>query len=252
VISGNVAVASPVPAPLRRGATDRQLVEAAMTATVGELASGVAHEVNNPLFAILGLVELLLGEAEPGTQVHSRLAMIRESGAQIRDVLRALSEFAHDREDGPAATRLERSARSAVELVRRTTAHKDVEIVERFLAEPVLVDGSPSRLRQVFVSLIANAQQAMARGGMITVEVSRAGRSAVATVADTGPGIAPDVLPHIFEPFFTTRGGKGGTGLGLAAALAIARSHGGELSVESALGTGTRFTLRLPLSQSCP
>lgn len=254
MISGNVAiaVADPAAVPMVGAGSDRELVEAALAVTVGELASGVAHEVSNPLFAILGLVELLLGETEPGTQTYSRLAMIRQSGAEIREILRALSEFGCDREGPPETTPLEQAARSAIELVRHTTVRKEVEIVERFLTEPVLVEGNSTRLRQVFVSLITNAQQAMAGSGSITMEVSRAGGWATATVADTGPGIAPGVLPHVFEPFFTTRAGEGGTGLGLAAALAIARSHGGELSVESPPSGGARVTLRLPALDGRP
>jgi two-component system NtrC family sensor kinase len=254
VINGNVAVAVAGPdAVLMPGeGSERELVEAAMAATVGELATGVAHEISNPLCAMLGLVELLLDETEPGTQTHRRLVMARESGAEIREILRALSDFAHVRNDELATTTLDQAARGAIDLVHRTSASKAVEIVERFSPEPILVVGNPCQLRQVFVSLIANAGQAMTRGGTITVEVSRAGRWATASVADTGPGIPPEVLPRIFEPFFTTRAGVGGTGLGLAASLAIARGHAGDLSVESSPSGGARFMLMLPALEHRP
>jgi signal transduction histidine kinase len=251
LVGGSVAAAVPEPdAGTGTGeAYERALVDAAMVATVGELATGVAHELSNPLFAILGLAELLLAEAEPGTQAHRRLEMIRDSGGEIREILRAVSDFAHDRDDELQIVALDQVIRSAIELVRRTSTANDVEFVERFLAGPVLVEGSPTRLKQVFVSLIANAQQAMAGRGTVTIEVARTGRWATASVADTGPGIAPHILPQVFEPFFTTRKGKGGTGLGLAAGRAVAREHAGELSAESLESGGARFTLRLPASK---
>jgi two-component system, NtrC family, sensor kinase len=138
--------------------------------------------------------------------------------------------------------------RSTVELVRRTNAHKGVEVVDTYDAAGALVLASPNQLKQIFLNLIANARQAMPLGGTIHIEVTRLGTNALVTVADEGPGIDPSVLSRIFEPFFTTKRDVGGTGLGLSVSLGIAESHGGTLIASSERGVGTRFTVRVPLA----
>jgi signal transduction histidine kinase len=107
----------------------------------------------------------------------------------------------------------------------------------------VLVEGSPALLGQIFLSLLANAEQAMPSGGTVTVDIERDAGWAVARVSDTGPGISPELRTRIFEPFWTT---KGGTGLGLAPSLEIARAHGGDLIALSTPGVGATFVVRLP------
>jgi signal transduction histidine kinase len=219
-------------------------------ATLGELSAGVAHEINNPLFAILGLVEFLLADAAPGSKARERLLTIQETGLEIKAIVRALLDFARQRPGEATSVRLDELATHAVELVRRASSHKAFELVESLPAEPVTVAGSPDQLEQVFVNLIANAEQAMPDGGVVTVEVSQEGEWAVARVSDTGPGIADDVLPRVFDPFFTTKRPGGGSGLGLSMSLGIAQMHGGDLIAESAPGEGATLTLRLPLERA--
>jgi signal transduction histidine kinase len=133
-----------------------------------------------------------------------------------------------------------------VTLVRRTSAWKGLELVERYPADDAaLVLGAPGRLKQLVLHLLANAAAATHGEGTVTVAVSATDSSAEAAVTDTGAGIPADVLPHVFEPFFST---IGGSGLGLAAAHAIAREHGGELTAEPHPVAGATFRLRLPLA----
>ncbi len=226
----------------------QQLVQSGKLAAIGELAAGVAHEINNPLFAILGLTEFLLAEADPGTKNRQRLELIQETGLEIKEIVRALLDFARENADERHVVPLEEVVRSTVDLVRRTNAHKGVELVDRYDGSDALVSASPNQLKQIFLNLVANARQAMPHGGTVTVEVRREGDVAVATVADDGPGIDPDVLERIFEPFFTTKRDTGGTGLGLSVSLGIAESHGGSLTVASEPGHGTTFCLRLPVA----
>jgi signal transduction histidine kinase len=248
-VSGrNVALAlasesAPIP---HDGAFEQELVAAARAVAVGELAAGVAHEISNPLFAILGLAELVMADTAAGSETHKRLSMVRESAVEIQQILHAFSELAGAGEDRFATTALEEAGRDAVALFRRTSASKKLQIVERYPAGRALVEGSTTRLRQVFLGLITNADQAMDGNGTVTLEVARGGAWFTGSVTDTGPGIDPEVAPYVFTPFFTTRAGTGGTGLGLAAARLIARQHGGDLSVESRPGHGARFTLRVP------
>ena len=226
---------------------EQQLVQSSKLASIGELAAGVAHEINNPLFAILGLVEFLLKDAVPGTKAHERLELVQQTGLEIKEIVRALLDFARERSDEFAPVSLQLVVRQTLDLVRKTSAKKGIEVVERYADEDLVVEGSSNQLKQVILNLVTNAQHAMPEGGRITLEVARDGDWAAATVADTGPGISPDAIERIFDPFFTTKREVGGTGLGLSVSLGIAHMHGGDLTVESELGRGAAFTLRLPL-----
>jgi PAS domain S-box-containing protein len=232
-----------------RRAFEQQLIQSGKLASIGELAAGVAHEINNPLFAILGFVEFLLGDVEPGSKSHERLTIIQDTALEIREIVRALLDFARERTDERAVISLTDVAGQTVSLMRRMSAKKDVEIVERYEAGDVTVEASGNQLKQIFVNLISNAQQAMPGGGTITVEVGRDGDVAWAEVRDTGPGIPGEEAARIFEPFYTTRRDRGGTGLGLSVSFGIAQAHGGGLVVASKPGEGAAFRLRLPAVQ---
>jgi two-component system, NtrC family, sensor kinase len=233
--------------PVDSSTTERdQLVQSGRLAAIGELASGVAHEINNPLFAILGLTEFLLKEAEPGTQAHKRLQLIQESGLEIKEIVRALLDFAREQADERFVVPLEDVVRSTLDLIRLTNAHKGIHLVETYAASGATVHASPNQLKHAVLNLVANARQAMPDGGTVAVEVRREAGDVLVSVADDGPGIAPDLRVRIFEPFFTTKRGSGGTGLGLSVSLGIAQSHGGTLTVVSKPGAGATFVLRLP------
>jgi PAS domain S-box-containing protein len=226
----------------------QQLVQSGKLAAIGELAAGVAHEINNPLFAILGLTEFLLKESEEGSKAHTRLELIQQTGLEIKEIVRALLDFARENAEERHDVPLEDVVRSTVDLVRRTNAHKGVELVDDYDGSDVCVNASPNQLKQIFLNLIANARQAMPAGGVVTVDVRRSGDLAIATVSDNGPGIEPAIAERIFEPFFTTKRITGGTGLGLSVSLGIAEGHGGRLTVASEPGHGATFTLCLPVA----
>jgi two-component system NtrC family sensor kinase len=222
-----------------------ELIQIGKLASIGDLAAGVAHEINNPLFAILGFVELLLADSEHGSKSHERLIVIQDTALEIRGIVRALLEFARERPDERAAISLTDVAVESVSLMRRLSAKKDVVIVERYDAGNVAVEASGSQLKQIFVDLISNALHAMPGRGTINVEVGREGDVAWAEVRDTGPGISEDEAARIFEPFYTPRRERGGASLGLSVSLEIARAHGGGIVVESK-PEGAAFRLRLP------
>lgn len=208
---------------------------------------GVAHEINNPLFGMLGLVELLLRETESGTKAHERLSLVQQSGLEIKRITHSLLGFAHSDSQLSEVISLQGVAEKTVELVRCTSAGKSVELREHYPNELLQVRGSSARLSQVFLSLLVNAQQALPGGGSVTVQLERDGDWAVARVTDTGSGIDRDARPNLFEPFATTK--NGGTGLGLAASLEIARRHGGDL-IALTSASGASFVLRLPIAGS--
>jgi PAS domain S-box-containing protein len=226
----------------------QQLVQSGKLAAIGELAAGVAHEINNPLFAILGLTEFLLKEAEPESKALQRLELIQQTGLEIKEIVRALLDFARENAEDRHVVPLEDVVLATVDLVRRTNAHKGVELVDSYDASGAPVTASPNQLKQIFLNLIANARQAMPNGGTVKVDVRQDGEWVIATVGDDGPGIEAAVLERIFEPFFTTKRLTGGTGLGLSVSLGIAEAHGGSLTASSGSGGGAIFTLRLPIS----
>ena len=220
-------------------------LEAGRLSTLGELVRGVAHEINNPLFGMLGLVDLLLADLEPGSPEHDRLLLVKQSGLEIKQLSHALLRFVRAEPDDIRLVSLHRIAEETLELFRCTNADKNVEVREDYCQEPLEVRGSHARLGQVCLSLLVNAQQALPAGGVVTVRLERDGIWAVANVTDTGDGVDPSIRMHLFEPFTTT---KAGTGLGLAASHEIARAHCGDLTAVSSVGTGATFVLKLPLA----
>jgi signal transduction histidine kinase len=243
------AAALPLPVGSESSTSEREaLLEAGRLAGLGELVRGFAHEINNPLFGMLGLVELLLREIEPGTKAHERLSLIAKSGLEIKRITRSLLGFAGADPELTEVVSLREVAEKTVELVRCTSAGKSIELREQYPPEALQVRGKPVRLGQVFLSLLVNAQQALPAGGSVTVELERDGDWAVARVTDTGPGIDSDARSTLFEPFATTK--DGGTGLGLAASLEIARAHGGDLIAMTSVAAGASFCLRLPIAEA--
>jgi signal transduction histidine kinase len=236
--------AAALPLPESSTSEREALLDAGRLTGLGELVRGAAHEINNPLFGMLGLVELLLREIEPGTKAHERLSLVQQSGLEIKRITHSLLGFARADSAVTEVVSLQEIAATTVELVRCTGAAKSVELREEYPNEPLQVRGSSARLSQVFLSLLVNAQQALPAGGSVTVQLERDGDWAVARVTDTGAGIDVDARPGLFEPFATTK--DGGTGLGLAASLEIARRHGGDLIALTSV-SGASFVLRLPI-----
>jgi signal transduction histidine kinase len=236
--------AAALPLPESSTSEREALLDAGRLTGLGELVRGAAHEINNPLFGMLGLIELLLREIEPGTKAHERLSLVQQSGLEIKRITHSLLGFARADSAVTEVVSLEEIAATAVELVRCTGAGKSVELREQYPNEPLQVRGSSARLSQVFLSLLVNAQQALPTGGSVTVQLERDGDWAVARVTDTGAGIDLDARPGLFELFATTK--DGGTGLGLAASLEIARGQGGDLIALTSV-SGASFVLRLPI-----
>jgi signal transduction histidine kinase len=215
-------------------------------ATLGQLVPGLIHELNNPLFAILGLVELLLGEADPTSRAYQRLTLMQQSGLEIKEIVSAVRDFAREPDQEHHEFSLEDVARQALELYRLTSVARDVETAVEAEDGPLLVLANPNRVKQIFLQLLGNAYQAMPDGGSVTVRLASEGDWVEATVSDSGVGVDPELRAHVFEPFVTTRQESGSAGLGLTLARAIAADQGGELELLPSRGTGTSFKLRLP------
>jgi C4-dicarboxylate-specific signal transduction histidine kinase len=229
-----------------------QLVHAEKLSAVGELASGVAHEINNPLTTILGQVYLVLDHEGIDAYVRDKLNIIAEETSRTARIVQNLLIFArrYTPERRPCA--LVEQVQRVLELKGYQLDHDRVRVVTEFApCPPVLAD--ENRIQQVLLNLVQNAHQAMAsqpRERVLTVRVGPRGNSAFVEVSDTGPGIPADMLPKIFDPFFTTKPPGEGSGLGLSVSYGIVTEHGGMLSAENTPEGGARFVIELPLSGS--
>jgi signal transduction histidine kinase len=226
-------------------------------AFLGELAASVAHEINNPLDGVQNCARILRRSCDDPQRARQMLDLIDNGLGRIELIVRRLLTLAREHVVRPAEARMGDVLVGALEAVAPRIAGRGIEIARRFETadDRALVDRA--LLEQVFVNLMLNAADSMPEGGTLTVVVRRevtesGGRDGAdepllcVDVADTGAGIAPEVLPHIFEPFFTTKPGGKGTGLGLAIAARIVDAHRGTISVCPRDAGGTVFTVRLP------
>ena len=227
-----------------------QVVRREKMAALGELVGGVAHEVNSPLTGILAFGQIL--QLEPSANEESRRAadtIVSEAKRAARIVGKLLT-FARQNPPEKMRTELNQVLQDTIELRRYPLKMQQIALVVEFGGDLPATWADPFQLQQVFINLLSNAEQALSsRSGerRITVRTELRDKALVATVADTGPGIAPEHLPHIFNPFYTTKPRGVGTGLGLSISFGIVREHGGTLQVISEPGKGAAFEVSLPV-----
>ena len=230
---------------------ENRLVQAAKLAAVGEMAAGIAHELNNPLTSVTGFAELALEAMPPESPTRADLALVLREARRARDVVRRLLDFARQSESTRSRASLNDVVEDIVALSRHLIHTSGVELMLDLEKDLPWVSVDENQMKQVLLNLVHNALQAMPDGGemrIATQSVRREARNWVAvSVKDTGVGIPQPEQGRIFEPFFTTKGDQGGTGLGLSVTYGIVTDHGGQIDVESQPGEGSRFTVRLPL-----
>ena len=218
------------------------LVRSQKLASIGQVAAGVAHELNNPLSVILGYAKLL--RAAPGPHADD-LAIIDSEARQCQRIVAELLDLARPHRLDVQPVDLATLAREAVDRLEDAGALHDRR-VEVVADDPVVVPADAGRMRQVIANVVVNAAEATAPTGKITIDARTEAGAAILTITDDGPGIPPDVLAQVFDPFVTTK--PRGTGLGLAIAHAIVDAHGGRISIASTPETGTRVSLQLPVT----
>ncbi len=235
---------------------ERQLVNAEKLASLGTLAAGVAHEVNNPLGVILGFCDLLLRKTDKASQAYDDLKTIERQGLHCKQVVENLLSFARLGEGGSEYADVNQGIEDIVKVVRHTLDMHGIELSLSFADDLPLAVGDSRQLQQVFLNLINNATAAMPSGGKlrITTALERSTRKVVIRIEDDGMGIKPEHLDHIFEPFFTTKPEGEGTGLGLFVSYGIIAKYGGTIDCASNDSAslkprGTTFTIKL-LTQS--
>ncbi|MBN2574256.1 MAG: HAMP domain-containing protein [Deltaproteobacteria bacterium] len=229
-----------------------QIIRTEKLASVGQLAAGVAHEIGNPLAAILGYIDILRADAAgkgelPPAERQDTLDRVKAETQRIHRIIRELLEFSRPSHEEPVATDARRVVQSAQALLAPQSRFRDVRLVLAGGESWPRVLVSPGRLAQVLVNLLLNAADAMAGKGTIVVTCEEAEGKVVLTIADEGPGVTPENQRKIFDPFFTTKVVGQGTGLGLSVSRSIVESFGGTLEIAPFVeGQGAKFVLTLP------
>ncbi|MBI3241595.1 MAG: GAF domain-containing protein [Chloroflexi bacterium] len=227
-----------------------QLIQSAKLAAVGQLAAGVAHEINNPLTTVSGFSELILRDLPKDSPIREDLMLILREGQRARNVVRRLLDFARQSEPHRDPSDLNEAVAETVMLMSHNASNQGILISETYEPDLPWAMLDANQFKQVVLNLLNNAVQAMPKGGQLTVttgaEVREQAQGVWFKVADTGQGIPPQNLERIFEPFFTTKPPGVGTGLGLAVSYGIVNEHGGTIEVESTMGKGTAFTVWIP------
>ncbi len=214
---------------------------------MGQLSAAIAHEINEPLTAMLGYAQLAAKCAGLPEPARADIDRITATCLHAREIVRRLLLFSRDMPARAEAVSVNRVLGDSLEFFRTGCARENIVLTTRLTRGHDVITIDPARLRQVFSNLILNAIQAMPRGGRLTLTTRRAGRRLEAVVEDTGIGMSEDVLEKIFIPFYTTKPCQQGTGLGLPVVREIVAENAGRLQVQSTPGRGTRFTLSFPL-----
>jgi signal transduction histidine kinase len=224
-----------------------QLLHADRLATLGQLAAGVAHELNEPLGAILGYAQLTLRNFGMPDQSGRNLEKIVRASLHAREVVRKLLLFARQHSVEKRPVSLNEIVKESLFLLESRCRKGGVRVVAKLdpALPPITADGS--QIEQVVLNLAVNAVQAMPTGGVLEVETAAEGGWGRLTVKDEGVGMEQETVRQAFDPFFTTKDVGQGTGLGLSVVHGIVTSHGGSLKVESVPGRGSRFDLRFPI-----
>jgi two-component system NtrC family sensor kinase len=236
-------------------ATQEQLVQKEKLASVGQLAAGVAHEINNPLGSILLLADVMYKETPEGDQRREDLKMITEQARRCKGIVFDLLSFARENRVMAQETHINRlvesvvSEQTAVDAGHLAKQYENIRVVRKLDPRSPVIQADPDQIRQCLLNLMINAVDAMEPdGGTLTVSTHAVSHTHVEiAVSDTGSGMSEETLSNLFTPFFTTKPPGKGTGLGLSIIYGIVKMHRGDIRVQSEVGKGTTFTIVLPM-----
>jgi two-component system NtrC family sensor kinase len=233
--------------------TQEQLFRSEKLASIGRLAAGVAHELNNPLTGVV-LCSHLVAEALPkDSPVQGNVQKALAQANRCKKIVEGLLDFSRQREPESKPLDLNAIIENTFSLIENQTIFQNVNVIKNLAPNLPTVSGDSSQLQQVFIDLAINATQAMkAEGGTLTITSSLLDRFVQISFTDTGCGIPPENASKIFEPFFTTKADEKGTGLGLAVCHGIIKKHKGTITFESKVNEGTTFMIKLPIIATPP
>ena len=224
-----------------------QMSRAEHLATLGELATGLAHEIRNPLAGIAGVIDIIARDLPASSPARAVIKDVRQEISQIDHIVTDLLQTARPHPPQIRRSDLNVTVEHSVMLARQQALSKAIEIVLKKNPDLPEIEHDGDQVHQVLLNLLLNSIQAMDGAGKIVVEVAPRDGMATISVSDTGRGIPPEELPNIFRPFYTTKGN--GTGLGLSLARRIVEDHQGRIEVSSSVGTGTIFTVLIPMEK---
>ncbi|MFH1146339.1 MAG: ATP-binding protein [Pseudomonadota bacterium] len=230
---------------------EKQLISTEKLASLGTLAAGVAHEINNPLAIILGFCDLLLEKTDPDSLIHRDLKTIERHGLYCKKVVESLLSFARITEEDEDSTDINHALEMVLGVVNHTLFVNSITLEKDFASSLPLARGDAKQFQQVFLSVISNAIDAMKNGGVLGIStgLEEASDFVLVRITDTGIGIEKKYMDKIFDPFFTTKPDGEGTGLGLSVSYGIVTKYGGSISCESRIPEfpGAVFAVRLPV-----
>jgi two-component system NtrC family sensor kinase len=231
---------------LRR--TQEELLHKEKLASMGQIAAGIAHQINNPLGTILLFADTMQGETD-NDRHREDLKMIVQETLRCKKIVSELLSFARQQDVLAQESDVHDILQQAIDSVSRQPSFAQIQIVQNFASDLPNIQADPFQLVQVFVNLLNNSAEAMPGGGTITIETRRMDhqKAVEIVVTDTGGGIPEENLGKVFNPFFTTKPLGKGTGLGLSIVYGIIKMHRGQISVKSQLGKGTTFAITLPI-----
>ncbi len=233
-----------------RRQTSEKLMRSDRLAMVGQLAAGVAHEINNPLGSILLFSRLIMQQVPAEGRIRENLERIEKETKRCHTIVRSLLDFARQREPLVESLDVNHLLDATLKLFEGQFLFHNIEVVRDYNPELPAILADESQLQQVFMNIILNATDAMKGTGRLTLTTTEDGEGNIKiSVSDTGCGIPPENIDRVFDPFFTTKGVGHGTGLGLSVSYGIIQKHNGDISVSSTVGVGTTFVVSLPTSQ---
>jgi PAS domain S-box-containing protein len=228
---------------------EEQLIQAEKLAAMGQMLAGVAHELNNPLTAILGVTELLRERAGTDDSIRRQLELTHRQARRAARIVQNLLEFSRPASPQKKPLDLNNLLERTLQLHEHSLRRNNIEVNLHLPANLPGIIGDANQLIQVFLNLVSNAEQAIREvrdSGRIQIRAGRIGNQVTITVQDDGVGIQPEALLKIFDPFYTTKRPGGGTGLGLSICMSLIREHGGNIEAETLPGGGSAFTIYLP------
>jgi two-component system, NtrC family, sensor kinase len=234
----------------QRKGMERQLLQADKLASVGQLAAGIAHEINNPLGMVLGYTQLLIRDEPEKTQRYEDLRTIEKHARTCKTIVGDLLSFARSTQTRKEVAHLHGAIEEVVNVLQHHFAQDQVNIEKDFDQNVPLLILDKEKIKQVLMNLMMNAKHSIGKTGTIRLATRHeaAHRQVVVKVEDTGSGIEPQYLSRIFDPFFTTKAPGEGTGLGLSVSYGIVQDHDGDIMVTSEPGKGSTFTVKLPVT----
>jgi len=230
--------------------TERRIQQTEKLVAIGQLAAGVAHEINNPLGVILCYTDIIKENYSDNTEILDDISIIDRHADNCRRIVADLLDFSRSKD-----SRVEKQMRSINHTIKNVLSMVRQQFLKKQIKIETELDGNlpdclidVRRMKQVLLNLIMNASQAITNGGNVTIRSRQEGDKVVITVEDDGSGIAKEVQSKIFDPFFSTKEPGQGTGLGLSVSYGIVREHDGEIAVNSTIGEGAVFTVTLPVN----